>query len=127
MRSDGSALNPRRWWRSAGFAWAGIRHAYRSQANFRIEVWAGVLALAVAALLRAPLAPIALACALVLALELVNTALEAVVDLTSPEQHPLAKVAKDAAAGAVLVASAGALVVGWVVMGPAVLAWVSGQ
>ncbi|CAM4463087.1 diacylglycerol kinase family protein [Deinococcus marmoris] len=118
MRSDGSALNPRRWWRSAGFAWAGIRHAYRSQANFRIEVWAGVLVLIAAAFLRVPLAPIALACALVLALELVNTALEAVVDLASPELHPLAKVAKDAAAGAVLIASAGALVVGLVLLLP---------
>ncbi|MFK7601203.1 diacylglycerol kinase [Deinococcus sp. SM5_A1] len=123
MRSDGSALNLRRWWRSAGFAWAGIRHAYRSQANFRIEIWAGVLALVAAALLRAPLAPIALACALVLALELVNTALEAVVDLASPELHPLAKVAKDAAAGAVLIASAGALVVGMVVLLPPLWAW----
>ncbi|CAM3910327.1 diacylglycerol kinase [Deinococcus frigens] len=126
MRSDGSALDLRRWWRSAGFAWAGIRHAYRSQANFRIEVWAGALALTVAALLRAPLAPVTLACALVLALELVNTALEAVVDLSSPELNPLAKVAKDAAAGAVLAASAGALVVGLVVLLPPLWQWVGG-
>ncbi|MDV6373015.1 diacylglycerol kinase [Deinococcus arenicola] len=118
MRSDGSALNLRRWWRSTGFAWAGILYSYNSQANFRIEVWAGVLALIAAAFLRAPLAPIALACALVLSLELVNTAVEAVVDLASPELHPLAKVAKDAAAGAVLVASAGALVVAAVVLLP---------
>lgn len=126
MRSDGSALSPRRWWRSAGFAWAGVRHAYRSQANFRIEVWAGALALTAAALLRAPLAPVALACALVLALELVNTALEAVVDLASPEQHPLAAVAKDAAAGAVLVASGGALIVGLVTLWPPLWRWLSG-
>ena len=53
-----------------------------------------------------------------LALELVNTALEAVVDLASPGLHPLAKVAKDAAAGAVLIASAGALVVGLVLLLP---------
>ena len=126
MRSDGSALNPRRWWRSAGFAWAGVRHAYRSQANFRIEVWAGALALAAAVLLRAPLAPVALACALVLALELVNTALEAVVDLASPERHPLAAVAKDAAAGAVLVASAGAVLVGLVTLWPPLWRWLLG-
>lgn len=124
MRSDGSALSLKRWWRSAGFAWAGVRHAYRSQANFRIETWAGALALALAALLRAPLAPVALACALVLALELVNTALEAAVDLSSPEWHPLAKVAKDAAAGAVLIAAAGALIVGLAVLWPPLWAWV---
>ncbi len=123
MRSGGSALSVRRWWRSAGFAWAGIRHVYRSQANFRIEVWAGVLALGAAWGLRAPLAPIALACALVLSLELVNTALEAAVDLSSPGPHPLAKVAKDAAAGAVLLASIGALVVGAAVLGPPLWLW----
>ena len=44
MRSA-SALSLRRWWRSAGFAWAGVRHAYRTQPNFRLEVWAGAAAL----------------------------------------------------------------------------------
>ena len=119
MRSDGSALSLRRWWRSAAFAWAGVAHAYRTQANFRIEVACGVLACALAVALHAPLAPIVLCCALVLSLELVNTALEALTDLASPDLHPLAKIAKDAAAGAVLVASLGALVVGAVVLGTA--------
>lgn len=118
MNSGGSALSLKRWWRSAGFAWAGVAHTYRTQPNFRIESWAAVLALALALLLRAPLAPIALACALVLALELVNTAAEALVDLVSPDHHPLAKVAKDTAAAAVLLASFGALLVGLSVLGP---------
>lgn len=121
MRSDGSALSWRRWWRSAGFAWAGVVHTYRVQANFRIEVWVAAAAVTLALLLRAPLAPILLSCALVLAVELLNTALEAVVDLASPEWHPLARVAKDAAAGAVLAASAGALLVGVAVLGPPLL------
>ncbi|MHA0033574.1 diacylglycerol kinase [Deinococcus sp. PESE-13] len=125
MNSAGSALSWKRWWRSAGFAWAGIAHSYRTQPNFRIETWAAVLALALTGWLRAPLAPIALACALVLALELVNTAVEAVVDLVSPEPHPLAGVAKDAAAAAVLLASLGAVVVGLAVLGPPLWAWVS--
>ncbi|GBF04945.1 diacylglycerol kinase [Deinococcus aerius] len=121
MRSDGSALSWRRWVRSAGFAWAGIVHTYRVQANFRIEVWAGMLAVTLTLALRAPLAPILLACALVLSVELLNTALEAALDLASPEWHPLAKVAKDAAAGAVLMASVGALLVGLAVLGPPLL------
>jgi diacylglycerol kinase (ATP) len=50
---------------------------------------------------------------LVLALELMNTAIEAVVDLMTVAHHPLAKIAKDAAAGAVLVTSFGALLVGY--------------
>ncbi|GAA5501955.1 undecaprenol kinase [Deinococcus xinjiangensis] len=127
MRSDGSALSLRRWWRSAAFAWAGVAHAYRTQANFRIEVACGVLACALAVALHAPLAPIVLCCALVLSLELVNTALEALTDLASPDLHPLAKIAKDAAAGAVLVASLGALVVGAVVLGTALWRLVGGM
>lgn len=126
MNSGGSALSLKRWWRSAGFAWAGVAHTYRSQPNFRIETWAAVVALALALLLRAPLAPIALSCALVLALELVNTAAEALVDLVSPEFHPLAKVAKDTAAAAVLLASFGALLVGLSVLGPPLWVWLAG-
>ncbi|MBA2692520.1 MAG: diacylglycerol kinase family protein [Rubrobacter sp.] len=57
------------------------------------------------------------AIALVMAMELVNTAVEAIVDLVSPEFDPLAKIAKDAAAGAVLVASIGAAIVGAIVFG----------
>ena len=118
----GSAWNARRWWRSAGFAWAGVRHAYGTQANFRIECWAALVALGLCVWLRAPLAPVALACALVLSLELLNTALEAVVDLVSPEWHALAGVAKDAAAAAVLLGSGGALIVGLSVLLPSLLA-----
>ncbi len=118
----GSAWNARRWWRSAGFAWAGVRHAYGTQANFRIECWAALVALGLCVWLRAPLAPVALACALVLSLELLNTALEAVVDLVSPEWHALAGVAKDAAAAAVLLGSGGALIVGLSVLLPPLLA-----
>ena len=59
---------------------------------------------------------VALAIALVLAAELANTAIEAVVDLVSPADHPLAKLAKDMAAGAVLLASAGALTAGLLVL-----------
>lgn len=56
--------------------------------------------------------------ALVLAMELANTAIEALVDLVAPERHPLARAAKDAAAGAVLVAAAAAVVVGVLVFWP---------
>lgn len=121
MRSDGSALSLRRWLRSAGFAWAGIKHTYRTQANFRIEVGAAVVACALALALHAPLAPILLCCALVLSLELVNTAVEAIVDHATSDFHELARIAKDAAAAAVLVASIGALLVGLVVLGPPLL------
>lgn len=122
MRSDGSALNLGRWWRSAGFAWAGLAFAFRTQANFRIELVCAALAVLAALWLGVPGAPVLLACALVLALELMNTAVEAVVDLVSPDVHPLAKVAKDASAAAVLLACLGALLVAGVTLLPALLA-----
>lgn len=56
--------------------------------------------------------------ALVIALEIANTALEAVVDLATSEYHPLAKVAKDSAAGAVLWVAACSVIVGLFIFGP---------
>lgn len=100
------------WLAAARFALCGLAYAWRTQRNFRIESGCAALALGLALALGVPPAPILLACALVLSLELVNTALEAVVDLVSPEFHPLAKVAKDAGAGAVLLASVFALLLG---------------
>lgn len=96
-------------------ALSGIAHAWRTQRNLRIQLACGVVAIAVFAALHVPmvaLAAIVLAIALVLALEVLNTAMEALVDLVSPQVHPLAKAAKDAAAGAVLIAALGSLVVG---------------
>lgn len=55
---------------------------------------------------------------LVMALELVNTAVEAVVDLVTAERHPLAKIAKDTAAGAVLIAAIMAAVIGLLIFVP---------
>lgn len=71
-------------------------------------------------LLRLPLFAwglLAGAIALVLVAELLNTAIEALVDLVSPGDHPLAKQAKDVAAAAVLVAAAGAVAIGLLVAG----------
>lgn len=96
------------------FALAGIFAAWKSEGSFRTQVF---VALGVAAMLawRQP-APVWWAfllgaCGLVLALELLNTALERVIDHLHPEHHPMMKVAKDCAAGAVLVAAITALVI----------------
>jgi diacylglycerol kinase (ATP) len=59
--------------------------------------------------------------ALVWTAEFINTALEAVVDLASPEQHPLAKVGKDVGAAAVLLAAIAAVLVGLLILGPPLL------
>jgi len=107
--------------RSLVFAWQGLAYAWRSQRNFRIEVVLAALALAAASWLGVDPVPILLLIGLVLTLELLNTALEAVVDLASPAEHPLAKAAKDTSAAAVLVASLVALAVGAVLFLPPIV------
>ncbi len=63
-------------------------------------------------------AVIVLTIAMVFTAEFINTAIEAVVDLASPVQHPLAKVGKDVGAGAVLVAALAGIVIGLLIIGP---------
>jgi len=99
------------------FAWQGLRYAWRSEKNFRLEVFIGLGALTLGAYLDVDLAPIVLCCVLVLTLELFNTAIETTTDLLSPDYHPLAKIAKDTAAAAVLIASLGAALVGLLLLG----------
>jgi diacylglycerol kinase len=112
-----NSAEPRRHGLLAAFryALAGLGTAWRTQRNVRIH--AGVTAAVTVAGIVVRLDAIewaltALAVALVLAAELLNTAIEAVVDLVSPDDHPLAKHAKDVAAAAVLVACAGAVGIG---------------
>jgi diacylglycerol kinase (ATP) len=61
---------------------------------------------------------IIIAIAMVWTAEFINTALEAVVDLASPEQHELAKVGKDVGAAAVLIAAGSAAIIGFLILGP---------
>jgi diacylglycerol kinase len=95
-----------------GYAFAGLRAAWRGEPNLRLHALAALAVAAAAAALRLPpwaWALLALACAGVIAAELLNAAVEAVVDLVSPAEHPLAKRAKDVAAAGVLVAALGAV------------------
>jgi diacylglycerol kinase (ATP) len=90
----------------------------------RTHFIAAVLVLLVALFLRiSPIefALLALAVLLVLCAELFNTAVEAVVDLVSPGFHPLAKIAKDTAAGAVLLAASGAGITGYLILAKYIL------
>jgi diacylglycerol kinase (ATP) len=115
-------LSKTRLFKAFEFAFAGIRHAWQHEPNFKIEVAIGGLALLMALWLGVSPVPILLCIMLVLPLELLNSALEAAIDLISPERHPLAKLTKDAAAGAVLVASLLSALIGLWVLGPALLA-----
>ncbi len=105
-------------------AWAGIYDTFRAERNFRFHFLAFVFVILGGILLHlSPLRFVAVlfAVALVMVAELFNTAIEATVDLAMPERHPLAKRAKDASAGAVLVAAIGAVLVGGIVFVPALM------
>lgn len=120
-RAARKALSKSRLIKSFGFAWAGIAYTWDHEPNFRIEVVVGLLAVLLSLWLQVSPVPILVMAALVLALEILNSAIEALVDLASPDIHPLAKLAKDAAAGAVFLASLIAVLVGLFWMGPELL------
>ena len=98
-----------------GYALAGIRIVWRRERSFRTQCVLGLTAVSATVLLRpgtAWTALILLATALVLALEMANAALEYLIDLIHPEIAEEIGFAKDAAAGAVLVASFASLGIG---------------
>ena len=98
-----------------GAAFAGFRAGWRRERSFRTQVVIGAAAVVVLVAVRAPViwsAAVALAIGVVLAAELFNAALEALVDRLHPDVHPEIRDVKDMAAGGVLLASAIALVVG---------------
>ena len=102
-------------------ALSGIAVAAKGERNMRIHLFAAAVAIALGAWLgldKGEWVAIVLCCAIVISLECMNTAVEAAVDLASPEIHPLAKKAKDCAAGAVLVSAVGAAVVGCIIFAP---------
>ena len=106
---------------SFGHAGRGVWSALRSEVHLRLHAVATVVVIGLgfySGLSRLEWALVALAVACVWAAELMNTAIEALTDLVSPAYHPLAGKAKDVAAGAVLLAALGALVVGALVFIP---------
>ena len=104
------------------YAWSGIAYAFKTQRNFRIHISIGTLAICLGIFLHissVEIAVIGLTSGLVLVMELLNTAIESVVDLTVKQTyHELAKVAKDCAAGAVLVSALAAVLVASVLLLP---------
>ncbi|WP_262248133.1 diacylglycerol kinase family protein [Parapedobacter soli] len=102
-------------------AFQGISAAYRSERNLRIHTAVALAAVTLG--FGLDLAGwewcwIMLCIALVVVVELINTAIETGIDLVSPNEHPLAKKAKDVAAGAVLVAVLFAVIVGGIIFFP---------
>ena len=102
------------------YAFHGIWRCVKGERNFRIHTLLAALSLILGVFYR--LSPekwavLWLTIGLVLCAEGMNTAIEAAVDLSSPQKHPLAALAKDAAAGAVLLAALAAVGVGFSLFG----------
>ena len=108
--------------RSFRYAFAGWWHVIRTQRNAWIHAVVSISVVVVSFWLRISMqdwAVILLAIALVWIAEFLNTALEAVVDLASnQEHHALAKVGKDVGAAAVLIAAAASVLIGLLILGP---------
>ncbi|MDP1717217.1 MAG: diacylglycerol kinase family protein [Burkholderiales bacterium] len=103
------------------YAIRGLATLVASQHNARIHALATILVIAAGLLFRLTSAEwglIVLAITCVWVAEALNTAIEFLVDLVSPDTRPLAAKAKDVAAGAVLVAATGAVIIGVLVFGP---------
>ena len=103
------------------YAFSGWWYVIRTQRNAWIHALASLLVVGASFWARLPArdwAVIVLAIALVWTAEFLNTALEAVVDLASPEHHQLARVGKDVGAAAVLIAALASIIIGLLIIGP---------
>lgn len=115
-------------YKSFGYAFEGIFAGIRKERNMKIHCTAMVLVIIAGAWFKISALQWCicfLLFGLILALELVNTALEAVVDLVTEERKPLAKLAKDTAAGAVLIAAIMAAVIGCIIFIPEIITYIS--
>jgi len=106
---------------AVGHAARGWWHVLKTQQNAWVHSIVATIVFGLGLWLRLPAhdwAILVLTVAMVFTAEFINTAIEAVVDLASPEKHPLAKVGKDVGAGAVLVAALAAVLIGLLILGP---------
>ncbi len=114
-------------WHSLGYAFEGIVHTVRTQRNARIHLSILTLVLLVGLgmhISRWEWTAIALTSGMVLSLETLNSAVENLVDHVQPDYHHQAKIVKDAAAGAVLLAAMTSVIVGVLIFGPRLWAMV---
>jgi diacylglycerol kinase len=103
------------------YAFGGWWYVIRTQRNAWIHTIVSISVIGIALWLglnRYDWALIVIAIAMVWTAEFINTALEAIVDLASPEQHALARISKDVGASAVLIAAGSAAIIGLIILGP---------
>lgn len=109
---------------SFGFAWQGIKYALVNDQNFKIHLAAAILVIAFTIYFDVSpfeMGILGVMIILVITTEMINTAIENMVDLITKEHREEARIAKDVSAGMVLIASVGALVVGFLIFAPYIL------
>lgn len=110
--------------KSFTYAWAGITSCFKSESNFRIHLIAAVAAIIFAMLLNIAATEWIAICfciALVLVMEMMNTAIEKLCDMVHVEQHPVIKKVKDIAAGAVLISAVFSLITAAIIFLPKII------
>ena len=113
-------MNPRKFLESLKYALEGLEYCIKTQRNLRIHFVFAVIAILTSLALnisRVEFVMIVMVISLVIICEIINTAIERAVDTTTLEYHPIAKISKDVAAGAVLVSAINAIIVGWLILG----------
>jgi diacylglycerol kinase (ATP) len=115
-------MKPKTWVQSANLAIEGIIYAVKTQRHMRYHLFVALAVLVLSLALnisRLQFILLCMAIVLVLVTEMMNTAVEVIVDMISDAYHPMAKIAKDVAAGVVLIASLGALTLAYLILYPA--------
>ena len=113
-------------YKSFGYAFEGIFAGIRGERNMKIHCFAAVCVVVAGVLFHISVTEWCICLVLfglILSLELVNTAIEAVVDLVTEDKKPLAKLAKDTAAGAVLIAAVMAALAGLLIFVPKLISF----
>jgi diacylglycerol kinase (ATP) len=111
----------RKWVKSTNYAIEGILHAVKTQRHLRYHFYAAILALLLSFILgvsKNEFIAISIVVLIVLSVEMLNTAIEATVDILFKEYDKKAKAIKDIAAGAVLITAIGAAVIGYIILMP---------
>ncbi len=111
-------------YKSFGYAFEGIFTCIAKERNMKIHCLAVIVVVLLGTFLRLSVTEWCICLilfGLVMALELLNTSVEAIVDLVTEERKPLAKIAKDTAAGAVLIAAIMAIIIGAIIFIPKIL------
>jgi diacylglycerol kinase len=116
--------------RSFRYAGRGLIRVFREEQSFRVQTTAGLLVLILALLFHVKIweaVALLLVIMMVLVLELINSVFERVVDVLKPRMHPYVETVKDIMAAVVLISSVGAILIGFLILGPYVLDFFGGK